>query len=296
MKINDIQTGLPDRVYSDTKTNIAALTASVGMFAYATDTKEIGYYASDGWHWADIKSVDDRLDRLFGADKPGHTNYYTTRPFYTDNYASNIAGFETDTSTLALSGTPPFSWAANPSGSTRSVVSSWLNMRVQGAAPLTLRWSSATQKNYLNMIINFAPSIKMSDYLAYEIRWWAVETPGASDNYWAFRIMWKPSASPQYPLYGKLYKGTGITYAEGDGIAVSGAFPIPMGTALYAQFAAYNDVTNPYGGFNIRSAEAPSSPSIGVVAYGYPYYAKCFDIGIQSGDWQMININDIWIT
>jgi len=166
-------------------------------------------------------------------------------------------------------------------------------MRVATSFPLTLRWSSSTKKNFLNAIMCFSPSIKTSDYLAYEIRWWGVQTPTASDKYWSFRIMWKPSTSSQWPLYGKLYSGTGVTYAEGDGTARSGPIPIPMGTALSCQFGAWHTTSTPYGGFTIKSAEAIYGGNLGTVVSTWPNEAKCFDISITSGDYQTLHIDDI---
>jgi len=251
-----------------------------------------GYYLNGAG--AFDNTLKTRVDRLFGTDKPSHANFFTQRQFYNNDYANNIVGFETEANPYTFpTENCPFSWNAIPTGCTRYSWGSWLQMRVATSFPLTLRWSSSTKKNFLNAILCFSPSIKTSDYLAYEIRWWGVQTPTASDKYWSFRIMWKPSTSSQWPLYGKLYSGTGVTYAEGDGTARSGPIPIPMGTALSCQFGAWHTTSTPYGGFTIKSAEAIYGGNLGTVVSTWPNEAKCFDISITSGDYQTLHIDDI---
>lgn len=251
-----------------------------------------GYYLNGAG--AFDNTLKTRVDRLFGTDKPSHANFFTQRQFYINDYTNNIVGFETEANPYTFpTENCPFSWNAIPTGCTRNSWGSWLQMRVATSFPLTLRWSSSTKKNFLNAIMCFSPSIKTSDYLAYEIRWWGVQTPTASDKYWSFRIMWKPSTSSQWPLYGKLYSGTGITYAEGDGTARSGPIPIPMGTALSCQFGAWYTTSIPYGGFTIKSAEAIYGGNMGTVVSTWPNEAKCFDISITSGDYQTLHIDDI---
>lgn len=52
MQRNDIQLGKPDRVYTDTKTNIEALTGlTEGAVAYASDTDLLGTYNGSTWNW-----------------------------------------------------------------------------------------------------------------------------------------------------------------------------------------------------------------------------------------------------
>jgi hypothetical protein len=52
MKQGDIQKGMPEIVYTDTKANIEALTGVIeGATAYATDTHEPGWYNGAAWVW-----------------------------------------------------------------------------------------------------------------------------------------------------------------------------------------------------------------------------------------------------
>jgi hypothetical protein len=51
MKQNDTQLGRPSILYSDIKSNIEALSSIEGQFAFATDTKETGYYDGANWIW-----------------------------------------------------------------------------------------------------------------------------------------------------------------------------------------------------------------------------------------------------
>jgi len=54
MKRNDIQVGIPEQVYTDTQTNIEALSSPVeGMVAYATDTQAYLFY--DGSTWSQVE-------------------------------------------------------------------------------------------------------------------------------------------------------------------------------------------------------------------------------------------------
>ena len=52
MKHNDTQSGSPEIIYKDTKTNVEAIAAPVeGMKAYATDTHLEGVYNGTAWKW-----------------------------------------------------------------------------------------------------------------------------------------------------------------------------------------------------------------------------------------------------
>ena len=58
MKHNDIQSGSPEIIYKDTKTNVEAIAAPVeGMKAYATDTHLEGVYNGTAWEWIGASTV-----------------------------------------------------------------------------------------------------------------------------------------------------------------------------------------------------------------------------------------------
>lgn len=238
-----------------------------------------------------------RMDRLFGTDMPGHQGLFTQRPFYVDAMASNILGFESTTNPYPVSS--PFSWAVVPTDGSlarnAAAYPSWLRMFSGGgtAGNLTLRWSSATAKNFLNAIVNFAPVGTTADYHAYEFRVWDVQTPTATDKYWAFRVMWKPGTYPQSPLYGRLYSGTGVTYSETDGTAQSAIIPLVPGAALRFMLGAY---AGPYGAFRVGMADGMLGVDLGVIVAGWPAQFKCADISVVSRSYQNLYIDDVWIT
>ena len=58
MQFGDAQIGIPAVIYKDTKANIIAFPALTdGMFAYATDTSQIGVYiaSTTSWKWIDAQ-------------------------------------------------------------------------------------------------------------------------------------------------------------------------------------------------------------------------------------------------
>jgi hypothetical protein len=85
-----------------------------------------------------------------------------------------------------------------------------------GGGPAILKWTDTTAKNYLEAIGQM-PMTRSGTTYGGEFRFWAVQAPGAADNYWAVRFLVDAATYPSWPYRVQLFSGTGVTFAIGDG-------------------------------------------------------------------------------
>lgn len=270
-----------------------------GAVAWRTDAAGglAGNGTRDIFPQASANGINARFERLFGDDVPANSYLFTRRTFTVNAFASGAAGFEDSQSS-------PYSFGGSPGGFSLSVPASsysaesatyphWLNLRnYHASTPLYLQWTSSTAKNNANFIMAVTPNPAASDLLVAEIRVWDVQSPGGSDNYWAFRWQWLGSTYPAYPFVLSAYRGTGTTFAVGDGTmlqryqAVTGQV-----NAILVQPQASNTCA-----FISRVAEGFNNFSAGFAQAGYPSNFKTMRLYLPTSSYHEVFLDQVVIT
>lgn len=138
------------------------------------------------------------------------------RVFGQNNFASGIAEFND-------SQTTPYSFGASPGGFSLSLGSGSTAgsnshrhclafYQGSSATPSYLQWTSSTAVQEFYYWMALRNYYVASDYLAYSIRAWGVQNPGASDTY--FEARWKLSNTG---LQVSFWYGQGVTFSLTDG-------------------------------------------------------------------------------
>lgn len=180
---------------------------------------------------------------------PTPENYAFSRRLFTLTSGSNQIGFEDSQSTPYVPGgnfslsTPANNYLAESSAYRHFL---WL-YNFHGSTPLYVQWSSSTAKNNLAMRWAVSPNGAVGgDTLAAEIRFWAVQSPGAADKYWALRFMQYKTSKPQYPLWAELCYGTGVTFPD-PSVAIFNSSPFVAGALLAGTLTVNNPGTPSFG-------------------------------------------------
>jgi hypothetical protein len=215
--------------------------STVGITAFTTSIADPGVDTLGVTEKAVRDAVDtatgkDRLDRLFGTDKPANVYYFTRRQFLIDDFPNHICGFESPVNPFSFGGSPGSFSLYRPSGSqsAHTLTNHWLRLSNTTAAGdhVYVEWSQATAYDTIFIICQPSQQAYTFDWLGPEIRMWNAATPGspgASDDYWAVRFNWKPVSFPEHPYRVGVWWGTGTTFAHNDGTLRGSEYPVPFG-------------------------------------------------------------------
>lgn len=158
-------------------------------------------------------------DGLLTLDDNG--NFVTDKLFvksYVDDPADNVLGFETDTN-AGDTYTPASPFSKDNSGSVNFLARDHcLLMDTLTGTYAKLVWSSSEGKITINLFAAF--TVRAGTSYGGEVRLWGVQSPGASDTYWALRFVNDNVSYPDWPWRVKLISGTGVTFSLTDGTEV----------------------------------------------------------------------------
>ncbi len=177
--------------------------------------------------------------RTFGYNVTPDKYRFTGRLFTANDFANHKAGFQDSQGTPYPFGGSPGGFSLVTPGSNYSARSDLyrhhLYLNNQSSSDLYLQWTDSTAKTQANAILSVDHQRYTTDTYIGEIRAWAVQSPGGSDNYYALRFQWKPVSFPDYPLRVEMWRGTGVTFAVADGTLLGVSAPMYDGQMCYCQ-------------------------------------------------------------
>lgn len=190
---------------------------------------------------------------LRGPVDPYLTNL---RSFAQNDFVNGIAEFNDSQAS-------PYSFGGSPGGFSLSLgsgaVASSNGFRhhlsfYQGfsATPSYLQWASATAIGPIYYFMGLRSYYNPSDTLAYSIRAWGVQSPGASDMYFEARFKFSTTG-----LQFALFYGTGTTFSLTDGTLVGSWQMLPAASRYrcYRHYIAAGSGTNGMGIFDLWDKE-----------------------------------------
>lgn len=188
---------------------VAESTATAGVTVDGVLNKD-----SDVYPQSSANGLNARFERLFGDDVPAINYALFSNTLLADNVASNILGFDTNTTQGTDSYTPASPFSKSNSGSVYFyTLNSHLKINsLAGSAKLI--WSSATGVSQWYIWGQF--SARSTTTYGAEIRLFDVETPGGSDEYWALKFTLDVTTYPSWPWRVLVTSGIGITYPNGS--------------------------------------------------------------------------------
>ena len=240
-----------------------------GAVAWQTDTagELSGNGTRDIFPQASVNGLNARFERLFGDDVPANAYLFTRRTFVVNNVGSNIIGFEDNQSSPYSPPTGNFT-ITTPSNSFSPSSSHFLQLRNDTAGnPVYLQWTNSTAKNLFSGVMAVSPLVVGTDTLVAEWRFWAVQSPGANDRWWAIRWVYYGSTKTQFPLQVSAW----YSAAAGDGLTFAATTGTKFGEGPFypglVHSVSVNIVATTTAFFNVYTAEGFGSfATSGVVA------------------------------
>lgn len=252
-----------------------------GAEAWATDASGglVGNGTRDIFPQASTNGLNARLERLFGDDVPAATYAFTKRLFTTNDLANNKAGFDdSQSSPYSFGGSPGGFSLSIPAGCTAASSSKrhFLAMSNGSGGAVTnfyLQWTSSTAKTTVSIPLIFVFNNGLGQTLAWELRGWAVQSPGGSDKYWAVRIVYDPTTHAAYPARIEVAYGTGTTISLTDGTRTGNA-PFYAGIWSGLKLSCYDSGGIPAISVQLSTAEGDNFYNNAVGIAGYPTSLK----------------------
>jgi len=211
---------LPKGSYADVKTrldnmiadNPPALDDLTDINAPTPADKDVLAWDSGAGEWINSPEFYHAFNDVLPSVKDQMMNSNT---FLEDD--TNQLGFTVDTTASADSYTPSGVWSKANTGAVWFYVASHVLMvNSLGAGPSILKWTDATALNYCEIQGQPMAPTPATPYGG-EFRFWAVQSPGAADKYWAVRFLYDAATYPQWPFRVQIFSGTGVTFAIADG-------------------------------------------------------------------------------
>lgn len=233
-----------------------------------------------------------RMDRMFTAGNPAHSYNFTARQFKVNDTA-HVCGFEDSQSSPYSFTSSKFTGTVPANTELLSNLSAHhLTMWNKSGSGCQVQWTDTTARNNCRIALATSALWTASDYLLAGIRFWAVQSPGASDKYFEVRLNWMGSTYSSHPMRIGMWYGTGVTWAYNNGTLVQ--LQVPMTDMALYNLLLQNVATSAFY-CTPRLSEGQQGTGISASPAGWPSSFKTMRIYLGI-NWTQLHIDEITIS